>query len=216
MSDAPTLPEPPPPDGLREIGIRDDEVRRIDTTEIWWRVHRTEGVHVLAWNEFRHFGPVLRFDPHPPPPAEHADKAVWYAASTPGAALAEAFQVDRTIDRRRGRPYLPGLAFTRPLTVLDLAADSEGAWATRAGGTFAISTAAHAITQQWACAIVEAFPDLDGVRYNSRFAGNPCMALFMAAHSAMPMQPVVSLPLTHPDLGSRLAGAARRIGYSVI
>ncbi len=42
------------------------------------------------------------------------------------------------------------------------------------------------------------------------------LALFMAAHSAMPMQPVVSLPLTHPDLGSRLAGAARRIGYRVI
>lgn len=216
MSDAPTLPDPPPPDDLRKIGIRDDEVRRIDQTEIWWRVHRIEGVHVLAWSEFRHFGPVLRFDPHPPPRAEHADKAVWYAASTPGAALAEAFQVDRTIDRRRGRPYLTGLSFTRTLTVLDLAADSEGAWATRAGGTFAISTAPHTITQKWARAIVQAFPDLDGVRYNSRFAGEPCVALFTPARSAMPTQPVLSLPLTHPDLGSRLAAAARRIGYRLI
>ena len=64
--------------------------------------------------------------------------------------------------------------------------------------------------------MVEAFPELDGVRYNSRFAGEACGALFAPARSAMPMQPVVSLPLTHPDLGSRLAAAARRIGYRVI
>ncbi len=171
---------------------------------------------MLAWNTFRHFGPVLRFDPHPPPRSEHPDRAVWYGASTPGAALAEAFQVDRTIDRRSGRPYLTGLSFTPALSVLDLAVDSPGAWTTRAGGTFAISTAPHAITQRWARAILEAFPELDGVRYNSRFAGAACVALFAPARSAMPVQPVVSLPLTHPDLGGRLAAAARRIGYQII
>lgn len=171
---------------------------------------------MLAWNSFRHFGPVLRFDPHPPPRSEHADRAVWYGASTPGAALAEAFQVDRTINRSNGRPYLTGLSFSRVLSVLDLAVDSPGAWATRAGGTFAISTAPHAVTQRWARAIVEAFPDLDGVRYNSRFAGVACVALFTPAMAAMPNQPVISVPLTHPDLGSRLAETARRIGYQVI
>jgi hypothetical protein len=46
-------------------------------------------------------------------------------------------------------------------------------------------------------ATVDAFGDLDGVRYNSRFAEQPGLALFMAAHSAMPMRLVVSLPLTH-------------------
>jgi hypothetical protein len=85
---------------------------------------------VLAWNAFRHFGPVLRFDPHPPPRSDYPDRAVWYGASTPGAALAEAFQVDRSIDRRRSPAYLTGLSFTRVLSVLDLAADSPGAWAT--------------------------------------------------------------------------------------
>jgi len=131
-------------------------------------VHRTEGEFVLAWNEFRHYGPVLRFDPHPEPAREHADCAVWYGAGTIDAALAEAFQVDRTIDRVRDRPYLTGLAFTRTLNLLDVAVDSSGAWATRAGGTFAISTAPHAITQRWAHAIVQAAPDVDGVRYNIR------------------------------------------------
>ena len=65
-------------------------------------------------------------------------------------------------------------------------------------------------------AIVDAFGDLDGVRYNSRFAGDPRVELFMAAQSAMPMQPWCPLPLTHPDVGSRLAAAPRRIGYRVI
>jgi hypothetical protein len=216
VSDGSTLPDPPSVGELRKIGIRDDELRRIETAETWWRVHRTEGAHVLAWNAFRHFGPVLRFDPHPPPRSDYPDKAVWYGASTPEAALAEAFQVDRTIDRRNGRPYLTGLSFTAVLSVLDLAVDSPGAWTTRAGGTFAISTAPHTVTQRWARAIVDAFPDLDGVRYNSRFAGTACVALFAPARSAIPSQPVISLPLTHPDLGSRLAATARRIGYQFI
>lgn len=216
MSAGATLPDPPSADVLRHIGIRDEELRWIDTSERWWRVHRTEGPHVLAWNAFRYFGPVLRFDPHPPPRSEHPDRALWYGASTPGVALAEAFQVDRTIDRSDRRPYLTGLSFTRALCVLGVAVDSAGAWVTRAGGTFAISTAPHAVTQRWARAIVEAFPGLDGVRYNSRFAGVACVALFGPALSAMPTQPVISLPLTHPDLGARLAQTARRIGYQVI
>ena len=216
MSASSTLPDPPSASELRQIGIRDDELRRIDTSETYWRVHRTEGGHVLAWDAFRHFGPVLRFDPHPPPRSHYPDGAVWYGASTPGTALAEAFQVDRTIDRRNGRPYLTGLSFTRALSVLDLAVDSPGAWATRAGGTFAISTAPHTVTQRWARTIVDAFPDLDGVRYNSRFAGTASVALFAPARSATPTQPVISLPLTHPDLGGRLAETARRIGYQVI
>jgi hypothetical protein len=216
VSDGATLPAPPSAEELRRIGINDDEQRRIETSETWWRVHRTEGTHVLAWNAFRHYGPVLRFDPHPPPPAEHPDRTVWYGACDPGVALAEAFQIDRTIDRRSGLPYLTGLQFDRPLSVLDLAADSVGAWIIRAGGTFAISTAPHAVTQRWARAIVEAFPNLDGVRYNSRFAGGACLALFSPAHSAMRKRPVLSLPLTHPDLGGRLAAAARRLDYHIV
>jgi hypothetical protein len=216
VSDGSTLPDPPSAGELRKISIRNDELRRIETSETWWRIHRTEGAHVLAWNTFRHFGPVLRFDPHPPPRSDYPDKAVWYGASTPETALAEAFQVDRTIDRRKGRPYLTGLSFARVLSVLDLAVDSPGAWATRAGGAFAISTAPHTVTQRWARTIVDAFPDLDGVRYNSRFAGTACVVFFAPARSAIAMQPVLSLPLTHPDLGGRLATTARRIGYQFI
>ena len=215
MSEPATLGDPPPVKHLQQIGIRDNEVHQATTTGIWWRVHRTEGEHVLAWNAFRHYGPVLRFDPHPPPAAIHPHHAVWYGASTPDAALAEAFQ-DRVIDRGRAKPYLTGLQFTRPLRLLDLAVDGCGAWCTRAGGNFALSTAPHTVTQRWASAIAEAFPFLDGVHYNSRFAGHPCAALFNAAADAMPIETVFSYPLDHPGLAVRLAGTAHRLGYDII
>jgi hypothetical protein len=210
------LPGPPPADELRALGILAGETRTVTVDEVWWRVHKTEGEYVLAWNAFRTFGPLLRFDPHYLPRAEDAARSVWYGAGRPDAAVAEAFQIDRTIDRARNRPYLTGLAFTRALSVLDVAADSDGAWATRAGGNYAISTGPHVITQAWARAIVDAYPGLDGLRYNSRFAGAPCLALFTPAADAMPERPELSLPLTHPDLASRIAGAAKRLGYGVV
>lgn len=210
------LPGPPPKAELRAIGIRDDEYRVVATDELWWRVHRTTGEHVLAWNAFREHGPHLRFDPHPPPARHHDGVGVWYGASRPTPALAEAFQAERTIDRFRGDPYLTGLRFTREIRLLDLAADSAGAWPTRAGGTFALSTGPHSITQRWARRITEAFPHLDGLRYNSRFAREPCIALFVPAVAAMPARPMLSVPLTHPGLASRIAKAAQRLGYLVV
>lgn len=214
---SPMLPDPPSPQLLRKLGIQDGELRVITTEEVWWRVHRTDGDHVLAWSEMRTYGPLLRFDPHALPLGnDPIGRGVWYGASTPEVALAEAFQVDRTIDRECDRPYLTGLSFTRPITVLDVATDSDGAWATRTGGNFALSTGQHAVTQQWARHVVEAFPDLDGLRYNSRFAGAPCLALFTPAGAAMPLRPALSLPLSHPDLSSRITGAAKRLGYLVV
>ena len=191
VSGASPLPDPPAPHVLQSLGIDPDETRIIGVDEVWWRVHRTEGAFVLGWNAFRTYGPVLRFDPHVSLRGEDPARGVWYAASTPDVALGEAFQVDRTIDRTLGRPYLTGLSFVRPLTVLDVAVDR-------------------------ARTIVTAFPDLDGLRYNSRFAGGPCLALFPPAQTAMPARPRLSLPLDHPDLVSHIAAAARRLGYGVI
>ena len=70
----------------------------------------------------------------------------------------------------------------------------------------------HSITQRWVRRVVEAFPELDGLRHNSRFGGHSCAALFLPSITAMPDRPVMSLPLTHPRLVSRVAAAARRLG----
>lgn len=210
------LPSAPSAAQLRAIGIRTEEYHVIAPADLWWRVHRTQGEHTLAWNAFRRYGPVLRFDPFPRPAREHTSGGVWYRASSPLAALAEAFQSDRTIDRFRQLPYLTGLRFTREVHLLDLSTQSSGSWATRAGGTYGLSTGEHSMTQQWARRIVEAFPNLDGLHYNSRFSGQGCVALFSAAADAMPERPVLSQPLTHPGLALRIAGAAHRLGYHVI
>lgn len=210
------LPGPPTTAQVRALGIRDEEYRLITPADLWWRIHRTQGDHVLGWSAFRTYGPVLRFDPHPPPKGEHPSSGIWYAAASPLGALAEAFQGDRTIDRFRQLPYLTGLRFSRELRVLDVSTSSAGSWPTRAGGTYALSTGPHSVTQRWARRIVEAFPDLDGVHYDSRFSGQGCIALFSAAADAMPARPVLSLPLTHPGLTTRIAGAAHRLGYLLI
>jgi hypothetical protein len=216
VTDDQILPDPPSVRELRAIDIRDDEMRTIEPSEKWWRVHRTDCEYVLAWNGFRTFGPLLRFDPHPEPKGDYPERAVWYGGSSPGAALAEAFQAGRTIDRVRESPYLTSLRFARKLRLLDLAVDSAGAWPTRAGGTFAMSTAPHAITPRWARAVVEAFPTLDGMRYNSRFGGKACVVLFRPAVTAMPLRPHTSHPLSHPGLAKRIARVADRLGYLMV
>ena len=110
-------------------------------------------------------GLPVRFDPHPEPRNDYPNHGVWYGASAPGAAFAEAFQEDRTIDRVREAPYLTSVQFTRKLHLLDVAVDSVGTWPTRAGGHFAMSTAPHAITQRRA-RVIEAFPDLRKCRFS--------------------------------------------------
>lgn len=208
---------PPPSVGeLRAVGIRPEEYRSIAGSELWWRVHRTGSAFAVPWNGLRTYGPVLRFDQHPLPKGEHTGTGVWYGASTPMAALGEAFQQYRTIDRGFEVPYLTGLRFTRDVVVLDVATDSAGHWATRSGGTYALSSAEHTATQQWARAICAAFPDLDGIRYNSRFTGMACVALYTPAESAMPRRPSTSRPLVDPALAGRLAQASEKLGYRLI
>jgi hypothetical protein len=68
------------------------------------------------------------------------------------------------------------------------------------------------VTQRWARALVDAYLDQYGVRYNSRFAGHLCAALFPCAGTVLPDRSVASLPLTHPAQVTRLAGAGRRLG----
>lgn len=55
---------------LRTAGLLAHEVFEWQPSEIVWRVHRTTGSHVLAWDALREFGPILRFDHHPLPRGE--------------------------------------------------------------------------------------------------------------------------------------------------
>lgn len=209
------LPKPPSSDDLRKLGVHPEEVETISTDHVVWRVHRTDGAHALPWNVPRSYGPLLRFDPHTRPRREHPTLRVWYGAADIPGALAEAFRSTRVIDRDWQSPYLTGFRFNRPLRLLDVGGFGDGRWPVRVGGTFALDTGSRSITQQWARTVCVAYPDLDGLLYRGRHSGGRCLALFAPASEAFPTTPLSTNPLAHPDLYSRLAHAAKIIGYKL-
>ena len=213
---ASTLPEPPSIEDLRDAGILPDEMIEWTPGDVVWRVHRTTGPHVLAWNGLRTFGPVLRFDHHPLPPADRTIYGIWYGASNPRGALAEAFQSSRTVDRRHCEPFLTSVKFVRGLRLLDVSGIGTGVWATRVGGNHALDSAAHRRTQHWAKTIHRTHDNLDGIIYRGRYAGTVCMALFERASDAFPALPEFSAPLSHPALADRVYTAAHELGYTII
>src|SRR5699024_209454 len=100
------LPEPPTTQERARHGIRSDEYAFGGSGIRVWRGHRTTGEHVTAWNRYRRFGPLLRFDHHPLPLETHSAYGVWYGACDATSALAEAFQTTRVIDRHLGDPRM--------------------------------------------------------------------------------------------------------------
>ena len=209
------LPPPPGIDALRVAGLHPDEVIEWQPTDMTWRAHRTTGRHILSWNRLRTFGPILRFDHHPTPRNEHPAYGIWYGASSPRGALAEAFQSARVIDRYRGDPYLTGLRFTRPLRLLDVSGIGGAAWATRVGGNHALDSASHSLSQNWARTIHRAHDTIDGIVYRGRFAGGTAIAVFERASDAFPSRPELSLPLAHPALADAIDTAAHQLGYTI-
>ncbi|MDV7089608.1 RES domain-containing protein [Rhodococcus opacus] len=70
-------------------------------------------------------------------------------------------------------------------------------------------------SQAWARTIHRAYPNLDGIAYRGRFAGELCVALFEHAADAFPTHPALSLPLSHVRLARRIDSAAVELGYHV-
>lgn len=207
----------PPADLAESVGIRSGEIREITTETLLWRIHRVRGGHVTPWNQLRHFGPIdARFEPHPPPPGEHHDRAVWYAAVTPQTAFAEVFGRTRTVPLD-DTYHLTSARLARTVRLLDITGEpGHGAWATRAGASMALSTGRHDYTSAWARQLCDQFPELDGIAYRAAMEGGLAVALFLAADRAMPRQAVTSRALSDPALAGRIAGVCHTIGYRTV
>ena len=183
-----------------------------------WRIFPTTTVHAAAWNTLRRWGPAAaRFDPHPPPPAEHLDYGVLYAGSDAVTALAEAFGTNRTVDVLTGDPWL--VKFTldaRPVQLLNL----TGTWPTRAGASREIWTSPdRQRTQKWARAIAARFTGLDGLYYRSSMRGDGAfnVALWAPAEGAISAAAVhFAEPLAHPAMAAMIQDACGRLGYHYI
>lgn len=201
------LPQPP-----AELSF--DDTNFVDLTDtVLWRIHRTSGIHVVAWNRLRYWGPSAagRFDPQSDPPRVQ-DTGVSYVALDIPTALAEAIQATRVINLRRKTPYVTGWRPSRTLRLLDL----TGEWPLRNGASYSISTGRRDYCRSWARSILAARPNLDGLRHHSAMTGRHIVTLFTSASDSFADRPLLSLPLDHPGLRSSLSTAAVQIGYRIV
>lgn len=212
----------PPPTPAELPPLRRGEARTLPAGTRLWRIHFVAGRHAAAWEEFRRYGPVqtARFDHHLVPPRRQ-ERAIYYAATNrpgghPTAAITcvtETFQDTRTIDPRRGEPWLVGFSLTSGVRVLDVTT----AWLTRAGGNQAISSGPRSMSRAWSRAIYQRFEDVHGIAYlPSTYGAGWAVALFERARSAMPARPRIHRPLADPGLAGFLRRAADQLGYSIL
>lgn len=204
----PKVPRTPPTVLVREP----EDV--LSVRPVLWRIHRTQGGHVLAWNRMRSFGPLptMRYDPHPEPTGTSAE-GVLYTATGLAMALAETFQATRVVDSRSFAPQVTAWTPTRDLRLLDL----TGSWALRNGAAFSLATAPKSTCRAWARQIRATWPDLDGLSTPSTMTGGTNVVLWNPAQTSLPGGPDFSRPLAEPTLRAIAARIAREeLGYRVI
>ena len=179
-----------------------------------WRIHRTEGEHVLPWNKLRTYGPLpsMRWDTHPGPRPISAAEGVLYSAADVATSLAEVYQTTRVIDTRAGAPTLTAWQPQRRLRLLDL----SGTWLLRNTASAALLAAPRSICRRWARVIYTTWPELDGLYVPSTLTGRPNIVLWNAAADSIPAMPSFSRPLTHPLVWSIAQAAADEIGYDIL
>lgn len=206
MSPHPKVPRTPP----TTLQVRRGDILQARPT--LWRIHRTQGSHVIAWNGFRTFGPVAaRYDPQAEPRGNHPGDGVSYTALELKTAAAEVYQTSRRIDTTTDAPYATSWTPTRPLQLLDLTGD----WALFNGASASLAQASRPTCRNWSRAIHQTWPDLDGLWAPSTMTGQPMVVLYEPATSAMPDFPAFSEPLSVAVVWSVLAQIATTIGYEI-
>jgi RES domain len=185
-----------------------------DYTATLWRIHRTEGEHVLPWNTLRTYGPLpsMRWDPHPGLQPTSVTEGVLYAAADVATSVAEVYQTTRVIDTRAGAATLTAWQPQRRLRLLDL----SGTWLLRNTASAALLAAPRSTCRRWARAIYTTWPELDGLYVPSTLTGRPNIVLWNAAADSIPTMPSFSRPLTHPLVWSIAQAAAAEIGYHIL
>lgn len=203
--------------------LRSADTTRVGTAEHIWRIYRQRGGHPNDWNRFRFYGPLAtgRFDPHLPPPTIQDRGALYGSVRRPPrtgapalhACLAEAFQDTRTIDSRDRDPWIVAFAPTAPLTLLDLASG----WTTRVGGHQSLASGPRDVAREWARAIYDDYPHLDGIHYPAaNYGPGHNLVLFDRAQALMPANPRFHRPLADPGLRPILDHAADLLGYALV
>jgi len=209
------FPNPPGADALASI---EPAWLSLPAGTILARVYYTRSRHELAWNAFRHAGPVdARWDHHLPhasgEPTSQA-RGIYYCATDAKTCLAEFFQVTRRIDRAYQAPWLVVFELAQPVLLLNLRED----FATRMGASMAIHSGSRARTRALARELYQVFPRAQGILYGSSMNGGaPAVALNDRAEALgiFPAHPLLHRALADDVMVDALKTAAVRLGYAL-
>lgn len=160
-----------------------------------WRIHRTHGTFVRRWDQLRDWGPdpTCRFDPHPSPAGEQPHYAVLYAGCDLRTAVMEVFHGRRRIDTRTSAPVCISWTPTRELHLLDLSASAS------------LPVTRKDTCRNWARAIRDEFPQLDGIAVPSAVTGVRSIVLFAPAADSFPTRPAFARLLDSDEMVSLIA-----------
>ena len=168
------------------------------------------------WNVPRAFGPIkrMRFDHHPPPKREHVAFGVWYAAGSLRDAVAETFgNLPGILDRFSGTNVCI-VELSEPVDLVSLY--GNGPRLLHRGLDHRIGTTTqYALTQKWARAIYEAFPDLMGIRWKGRQLGGETVVLTDRANFGA-LVLVEDYDISDSTVWPRIAAAAHYCSVKVV
>ena len=159
------------------------------------------------WNRQRFYGPLpgMRFDHHVPPLAMSPNRSVWYAATSLLGGVCEAFGNLGILDKGSG--WRVCIASSRlSIPVLDLVGVAARAFGLdQRIGTERNST----VSQEWARAFYDRYPEIQGIRWRGRQAGTICIVLNDRVEMDL-LELVVDAGIGDPDVWARIARAAHR------
>lgn len=186
----------------------------LDGDRLVWRVYFTASEHPVSWHEFRFFGPAaVRFDHHEGTSSgpRLQNRGIYYCAPDLRTVIAETFQTKRTVSVEADAPRVVAWFPGGNSALLDLLSD----WPTRAGCDQRIhSTPNRRSTQAWSRQIYEMFPNIDGLRYRSKFSGRTSWCLYERCRRILPESPIVDLPLHHPQVRKPVQAVCEALGYA--
>lgn len=141
-------------------------------------------------------------------------RGIYHCATDAKTCLAEFFQVTRRIDRAYQAPWLVVFELAQPLMLLNLRED----FATCMGASMAIHSGSRARARAWARELYKAFPQAQGILYDSPMNGGaPAVALNDRAEALgiFPSHPLLHRALADDVMVDALKTAAVSLGYGL-
>ena len=180
-----------------------------------FRIYKRGGNYPTLWNQFRHYGPLSRFDHHRTDEENEPrfeDRGVLYAASDLPTALAEFFQhTRRRINRFDQHPWLASFRVPGEVQLLNL----TDTYCVRAGASMKLVTGPFAHTQAWSRGFYDAYPEIHGLYYPSSMTNRPAFVFYERANTdaLFPSTTQMHRALDSPVLLKPLVIAAQEIAY---